>query len=294
MRRVGAAPLEIGLPPTAIPDSAHAIAPPDSRIYPRAMPVATPQSTTALILICAPPQQGAGPVRLTAAFGPRLACLVEWAVQECAMEDLLHWSGRRYLAVNSDDVSWAEGAVEDRAEVLIQPAGSFGSRLVALDVRLRAQGVERMIYLGAIAPAMNPVCLDAAAAALARGETVIGPVSDGRAALLGTARGWPALDPLQFHRSTAAGRVANGCRRAGHDLAFVNPGVTISCIADIEACSRELEGDPRPARARLRFLLSALGAEVVGSRQQLREVQAARCGAAPAHGPPPAMPTRLL
>jgi glycosyltransferase A (GT-A) superfamily protein (DUF2064 family) len=213
---------------------------------------------------------------LRAAFGSQLACLIEWAVHECAMEDLLNWKGPRYIAVRADDAVWADEAVADRAEVLIQPAGSFGRRLMALDAQLLSRRVARRLYLGAAAPAMNPVCLDVAATALGRGRCVVGATADGRPALLGTTRGWPELDQLPFDRATSASRIAGCCRKAGYELAFVNPGVTVRCAADIEICNREIEGDRRPARARLQFLLAALGTGLAGGRQLIHEVSPGR------------------
>jgi glycosyltransferase A (GT-A) superfamily protein (DUF2064 family) len=241
------------------------------------------RSTTALILMCTPPRHGAGlPSRLASAVGPRLACLLEWGMLECAMEDLLGWPGPRFLAVERDDVDWAQHAVDGRVEILVPRAGSLGGRIMELDATLRDRGEERVIICGTGAPAMSSICLGAAAAAMGRGASVIGSTPDGRTALLGTARGWPAVDALQFNRSTASSRFAACCRRAGHEIAFVNPGVSVSCAADLEACCRELDGDSRPSRASLQFLLAALVMNVGDHRQRLREVQASRCDRAPA------------
>jgi glycosyltransferase A (GT-A) superfamily protein (DUF2064 family) len=239
------------------------------------------QATTALILMCTPPRHGAGPPRLVSAVGSKLACLLEWGVLECAMEDLLGWPGPRFLAVEHRDADWARHAADGQLEILVQPAGSFGCRITSLDATLRDRGEERVIILGAGAPAMSPICLGVAAAALARGSTAIGSTPDGRTVLLGTARGWPTVDSLQFNRSTASSRFAACCRKAGHDVAFVNPGVSVDCAADLEACRRELDGDPRPARASLQFLLAALAMDVGDRRHRLHEASAGRCDLAP-------------
>ncbi len=236
-----------------------------------------PQAKTALILMCAPPRHGSSRSRLASAIGSRLACLIEHGVLHCALEDLLSWPGRRLLAVEAGDVAWAEQAIGHEAEVLVQPAGSFGRRLMALDSMLRVRGDERLIFLGTDAPAMNAVCLAMAAAALARRSSVIGATPDGRIALLGTARGWPTIDDLQSSRVTASSRMAARCRKAGHDLAFVNPGVSVSCVADLTACRRELEGDPRQARVDLHVLLAALATDIPGRRLQPLEAQAEAC-----------------
>jgi hypothetical protein len=115
---------------------------------------------------------------------------------------------------------------------------------------------------------------------------VIGATPDGRIALLGTARGWPAIDDLQSNRATASSHIAARCRKAGHDIAFVNPGVSVGCAADLESCSRELRNDPRQARAELQFLLSALVADVPGGRTQLLAAQTAPCDAAAGQAQP--------
>ena len=227
--------------------------------------------------MCAVPRHSAAPSRLTTAFGSQLACLVAWGMHDCSMEDLRNWQGQRYIAVPAEDARWAEEAVAGRAEVLIQTAGSFGQRLIELDAQLVARGVVSRIFLGAYAPALNTVCLQAASQALDRGASVIGATPDGRPALLGTSRGWPALDRLHLDRVTAAGRIASCCRNAGYELAFVNPGVTIGCAADIEPCRREIESDLRPARARLQFLLSALGTGRAGGRPQITDAIRGRC-----------------
>lgn len=196
---------------------------------------------------------------------------------ECSLEDLFGWRGPRFIAVASDSVPWAEETVGDRASVLALPDGSSQGRLAAVAERLRELRQSRWLLVNRPAPAMTSLCLNAAAAALIRGESAIGPAADGRPALLGTAADARLLGRVNLERATASSHIARCLRGAGSTVTFVNPGPGIDCPSDIGACRRELDGDDRPARARLRFLLSVVADTVQGGRAWLSTLPTDRC-----------------
>jgi glycosyltransferase A (GT-A) superfamily protein (DUF2064 family) len=235
---------------------------------------------TFLVLLCRRPRHGGAVPALASGLGPELACLLESGLFDCAVEDLLAWPGPRCLAPAVGEEAWGHQVTAGRATILPQPAGAQGASVLAVDANLRRAGARQVLFMRADVPTVDAAYLASAVAALNDGATVLGPTMDGGLALYGATHPWDGIERVSFGRSTAATRLAEQCRRAGHTMHVLEPTLSVSRFADLAVCRDALERDSRPARVRLQHVLELLTREQPAGQATLRQVVTANCGAA--------------
>ena len=213
---------------------------------------------TVLVLLCHQPTEEGAPRAFVSGLGPAIACLVEWRLLECALEDLDGWRGPRVLSPASTDVAWAQHVTARPVRIMPQEGPTFGERLTRVDMALRAAGAKRILFVRPGAPTLDESYLVRAASALAGDTTVIGQTRDGGIALIGSSCPWPPTDTLPWERSSLGARLALACRRAGQRVEFLSPLPAVAKPDDFSMCRGRLAGDARQARKRLVELLSAL------------------------------------
>lgn len=215
----------------------------------------------ALVLFCRKPLPGQGKRRLVHALGERQTLAVACALLECALEDALQWPGTLILApAHAAHAQWAAQLAPHAARVVPQPEGNLGERIAAVDALVRAagSGCDRVLFMGSDAPSLQPLNLSAAAEALERSDVVLMPASDGGVTLMGSRVGWPDLTALPWSESTLGEALASACRAAGLSVAWLEGSYDVDEPADCLLAIERLAYDHRPARRRLRALLTGL------------------------------------
>ncbi len=215
--------------------------------------------SAALVLFCRRPLPGRGKRRLAHALGDARTHAVACALLECALEDVAEWPGRLVLApAHAADAQWAERLVPRAARVLPQPEGNLGERIAAVDAQVRAQGCDRVLFIGSDAPSLHPRDLAGAADTLERVDVVLMPAEDGGVTLMGSRVGWPDLRGLPWSEATLGSALAHACRSDGHSVGLLQCSYDVDEPADCRLAIDRLAHDHRPARRRLRALLLGL------------------------------------
>ena len=219
----------------------------------------TSVNRAALVLFCRRPAPGEGKRRLARALGDTQAFAVAQALLQCALEDAAQWPGELVLSpARGADASWAAGLLQRSAAVIPQPEGNLGERIAAVDAHLRSAGRDRVLFIGSDAPSLDPLHLATAAEALERADVVLVPAVDGGVALMGARSGWPDLAALPWSQPTLGESLARACRDSGRSVVLLEASYDIDEPDDCLLAIERLAPDTRPARRRLRALLSGL------------------------------------
>ncbi|MGB8326691.1 MAG: DUF2064 domain-containing protein [Steroidobacteraceae bacterium] len=213
---------------------------------------------TALVIFLRRPALGQGKQRLAGEVGREAALSVAQGLLACVLEDARGWRHEVILApAAASATEWARGLLEG-GQVEPQPAGNLGERLQAVDARLRARGLDRLLYIGSDAPALSPAYLEAARAALERCDVVLGPARDGGVTLMGAGRPWPVLAALPWSTAGLAAALHRNCRASGYSTEWLPASFDVDDLADLLHARAMLAGDDRPARRNLVALIAAL------------------------------------
>ena len=149
-----------------------------------------------LLIFLRDPVPGAVKTRLAAALGDQPACELYRACVELTLERLGAWRREVVLCVDPPEAlgrtrTW----LGDGWRMTAQQGRDLGERLAQATSQAFAEGAAQVVVIGTDSPWLRAERLDAAFAALARAEIVLGPTSDGGYYLIGLSH--PA-DPL-FH-----------------------------------------------------------------------------------------------
>ncbi|HEY0768060.1 MAG TPA: DUF2064 domain-containing protein [Steroidobacteraceae bacterium] len=213
-------------------------------------------SGSVLVVFCRRPQLGAGKQRLARALGACDALAIAKALLDCALEDAAAWPGGLVIAPHSSaDALWARTLVERAATVQPQPPGNLGERLNALDAAVRAQGHERVVFIGSDAPSLTMPVLLAAETVLARSDVVLVPARDGGVTLMGSRVAWPDLAALPWSEPGLGQALESCCRGSGLSVTRLPASYDVDEASDLATARRALAADGRPARRRLHELL---------------------------------------
>jgi uncharacterized protein len=212
------------------------------------------------VLFCRRPTPGAGKRRLARTVGDEAAFQLAEALLGCAVEDAESWNGPVIVSPESQsDAEWATGLLRRRGGVVApQPSGTQGERLNAVDARLRSLGFEHLLFIGSDAPSLQARALEAAAAGLRAVDVVLAPADDGGVTLMASRCPWPALSDLPWSTADLGQALATRCREAGRTVSWVEGTYDVDELADLRTAAAALAGDSRPARSRLRAILSAV------------------------------------
>lgn len=170
----------------------------------------------------------------------------------CALEDLRHWPGPATLAATSaEDADWLAAQKYWPDAPLIQGTGNLGERIANLDLKLRDQGAERLIFIGSDCPAVDHDYLVKAAEQLDSHDFVLGKALDGGVSLMGARCPWPALADLPWSTRHLGKALA---RRCNTELRLP-PLRDVDDVEDLAPLLSELNTDNRPTRVALKHWL---------------------------------------
>jgi glycosyltransferase A (GT-A) superfamily protein (DUF2064 family) len=204
-----------------------------------------------LVLFCKPPARSKR--RLIPALGAAAAGELAERLLGCALEDTAAWPGPVVLSpAQAGDVPWAERLPVPDARVLSQSVGNLGMRLTDIDLRLRDEGHEKLVFIGGDCPQLGLEALLAAADALDHTDVVLGRASDGGVVFMGNRSSWPALAELPWSTEALGATLAAACRAAGLGVEWQGPWPDVDRPADLEPLRAALATDRRPARERLK------------------------------------------
>ena len=226
-----------------------------------------------LVVFCRKPRRGVGKQRLAAAIGAEAAGLVAAALWDCVREDLAEWPGDAVLAVaDPEEEPWGAGELASlaagmrtannkrRTQVLVQPPGNLGERLMAVDASLRRSGRERLIFIGSDAPALTVALLDGIAAMLQHADVVLAPADDGGVVVMAARRAWPPLADLPWSSKLLGEALVARCRATGQGVSMTNGSYDVDDLAGLRQAAAQWRDDARPARRRLVALAARLAA----------------------------------
>ncbi len=208
-----------------------------------------------LILVCKKPAPGIGKQRLAANLGNEITQKVAEALLACALEDACDWPGPVVIAPASvEDVEWARALsapVPSPVTVVPQVAGNLGQRLNALDQTLRAQGIEKLVFIGSDSPGLDTADYAATRAALQHADIVLIPALDGGVVLMANRYAWPDLSALPWSSDQLGAALMNACRNARQSVKTLGSGTDVDEMEDLVRLVTLLQRDSRPARCAL-------------------------------------------
>lgn len=215
-----------------------------------------------LVLVCKRPAPGIGKQRLVASFGSETAQQVANALLACALEDASAWPGPVVIApADVNDIDWAQAlAAAIRSLVIIVPqsAGNLGERLNALDKTLRAQGMERLVFIGSDAPGLVAADYVTVCAALQRNDVVLIPALDGGVVLMANRSAWPDLSALPWSSEHLESALRDACGNSGQSVSVLKESYDVDQPGDVMKLVALLQEDGRPARRALHELVKTL------------------------------------
>jgi len=226
-----------------------------------------------LVVFCRKPRSGVGKQRLAAEIGAEAAGQVAAALWDCVREDLAEWPGDAVLAVaDPEEEPWGAAELaslaaglcaannERRMQVLVQPPGNLGERLMAIDASLRGAGRERLIFIGSDAPALTAALLDGIAAMLQHADVVLAPADDGGVVAMAARRAWPPLADLPWSSELLGEALLARCRATGQGVSMTSGSFDVDDLASLGRVGAHLRHDTRPARRRLVIMAARFAA----------------------------------
>ncbi|MCC5793158.1 MAG: TIGR04283 family arsenosugar biosynthesis glycosyltransferase [Chromatiales bacterium] len=224
-----------------------------------------------LVLVCRRPRAGTGKRRLAAVLGDAAADELKPLLLDCALEDAARWPGLVVIAPDrASDAGWAQGLLAG-ARVLAQGPGNLGERINGLDAALRADGHERLFFIGSDAPVLDPALCATAQAALAEADAFLASADDGGVTLMAARRHWPTLAGLPWGSEALAEELAGQLLAAGWTVEVQPGGYDVDRARDLASLLHDLAGDIRPARRRLHRWLAEHFARPAGREPARRQ-----------------------
>lgn len=203
---------------------------------------------------------GVGKRRIASELGDAATAELAERLLATALEDAADWPGEVVLSPSSDaDAEWAAGLLPGSCRVVPQPGDDedLGVRILAVDRELRLGGADGLVFIGSDAPLLDSDYFEAARTALEHADVVLGPATDGGVTLMASRRPWPpALAALPWSTAGLGAALEKACREAGYSVASLDPRSDVDQAEDLAPLQAALEGDPRPARRRLRDWLA--------------------------------------
>ncbi|GJL71645.1 MAG: hypothetical protein NMNS01_08440 [Nitrosomonas sp.] len=218
----------------------------------------------ALVLLCKRPSLGHGKQRLARHLGVETAQRVAEALLVCAVEDAGSWPGPVIIAPASrNDYDWAITLLppfQPQTLVIPQVSGNLGQRLNALDLALRRQGINQLVYIGSDAPNLGLTDYSIARERLQQYDTVLKPAIDGGVVLMSSCCEWPELSDLPWSTDKLAMALADACQAAGHSVCILEEDSDVDELDDFMRLTTQLARDHRPARRALHQLVCDIAA----------------------------------
>lgn len=214
---------------------------------------ALPAGSVLVLMLKAPHRSK---TRLATDIGPE-AITVASHLAACTLEDARAWKGPVCMApADMADLEWT---LRHRATgwlVLPQSAGNLGERINHVNRRLEDDGMARQIFIGTDCPEMHQTYLEAADAALADCDAVLGAAADGGVVLMATRRRWPDLAQLPWSTPKLGQALAESLRESGWRLTWLPEKADVDSLSALQALHARLAADTRPARRALHAWLT--------------------------------------
>lgn len=219
---------------------------------------------TALVLVCKRPSLGHGKQRLASFLGLETTQRVAEALLACAMEDAASWPGPVIIAPASrHDYNWAIALLQPlqpQTLVIPQVSGNLGQRLNTLDLALRHQRINQLVYIGSDAPNLDLTDYSIVRERLKQYDTVLKPAIDGGVVLMSSCCAWPELSDLPWSTDKLAMALSDACQAAGHSVCILEKGSDVDELDDFMRLTTQLAKDQRPARRALHQLVCDIAA----------------------------------
>jgi uncharacterized protein len=202
----------------------------------------------ALIIVAKAPLVGQVKTRLglTPAIGPaRAAELADAFLRDTLQTCRALPSTRRFVSFAPRASAAYFRALDAEAELLPQPDGGLGERLVDAFAAVFAAGVTRAVMIGADTPHLDPSVLAAAFEALERAPAVVGPSSDGGYYLIGLAAHTPGLFAgIEWSTPSVFSDTQRRAGELGLGLELLEETFDVDEPADLERLAELLRLDP--------------------------------------------------
>ena len=215
-----------------------------------------------LVLVCKRPVLGHGKQRLARHLGLEVTKCVAEALLACAVEDACNWPGPVIIAPASQhDYDWAVAlsqSIMSPVMVVPQVSGNLGKRLNALDLMLRSQGINQLVYIGSDAPGLSVADYSTVRETLQQYNTVLKPAIDGGVVLMSSCCPWPELTDLPWSTDKLATTLTDSCRMAGHSVNILRQGYDVDELDGFMRLITRLAKDQRPARRTLHKLVCCI------------------------------------
>ncbi len=208
-----------------------------------------PGKDAVLVLMLKAPQRAKS--RLVAGMGAA-GVMAAHHLSACALEDAQDWEGPVCLApADPADLEWT---LQHRAAgwlVLPQATGNLGTRINHINQRLNDDGFDRQIFIGMDCPELDQASLQAAQAALADHDAVLGAAEDGGVVLMATRRRWPELATLPWSTPQLGEALTQRLTECGWQVGRQAKKVDVDGHTALQTMHERLAGDSRPARRAL-------------------------------------------
>jgi len=216
------------------------------------------QEGATLLVFCKQPRLNQGKQRIAATLGAETAFNLASALLDCALEDATKWRGSVVLSpAGPEEIEWAQGLLTD-AEVLAQPQGSLGQRIMAVDQQLRDQGHKKIIIIGTDAPILNERVFTCALDALKTQDVTFSAAEDGGVTLMGSNSHWPEIADLPWSTDRLGEALYHACIDAERSVAYAPPSYDIDYEKDLHKLIVDLADDVRSSRQALLRLVQSI------------------------------------
>lgn len=211
-----------------------------------------------LLVFCKQPRLNQGKQRIAATLGAEPTLEIAKGLLSCALEDAREWHGPVVLSPSSvEDAEWASDLLPN-VEVIPQPEGNLGERIMAVDAELRRRGHQRVLIIGTDAPVLNHDYYQSAVAAMCSHDVVLSAASDGGVTLMASNKPWPPITDLPWSTELLNEALSQRCQQQGVDVGYITSSYDIDHEQDLLKLLIDLEEDQRPARQALCALVARI------------------------------------
>ena len=169
-----------------------------------------------VIVIAKAPWPGVAKTRLAMGVGPERAAALSAAFLRDTMAFARRRGERLYVSYAPHDASGTFRSLAPDAELIAQPDGDLGARLLHAFAGAIASGARRPVLIGADSPSLPAHLLTSAQRALATHDVVLGPADDGGYYLIGMNAPQPSLfSGVDWSSDTVLAQTLERARTAG-------------------------------------------------------------------------------
>jgi len=197
-----------------------------------------------------------GKSRLGGVLSPAQREALQWAFLKDTLDKARSLKEfRSYLAITpSSQINFVAQAVGLSEEVIPQPDGDLGQRMLGIAKELFISGHSPVILIGTDVPSLPPAFLLKALELLGYGDLVFGPAFDGGYYLIGMRRFESRIfENIDWGTALVLEETVNICRKYGLAYSLLEPLADIDHPRDILAAVKQFEKNifdftPTPAR----------------------------------------------